>query len=233
MKTIGIIGGLSWFSTSVYYKTINQLTNQRLGGLHSARLLIHSMDFEEFNSLLQENKWDEIEKSITIIAEQLRNAGADCLVIATNTAHLVADKVRQNIDIPLLHIAEETAKEIISIQLNKVLLLGTKFTMENNFFKNKLLEFGIETIIPNDIDRAFINQSIFNELTKGNFNEETKKRYISIIDKVKTESVQGVIFGCTEIALLITQEDTDLQIFDTSFIHSKSAVDFSLSDKKK
>jgi len=233
MRIIGIIGGLSWFSTAVYYKIINQLTNQQLGGLHSARILMHSMDFEEFNLLLQKNNWEEIEKTITTIALQLRNAGADCIIIATNTAHLVADKVRQNIDIPLLHIAEETAKEIASQKLNKVLLLGTKFTMENNFFKDKLAKFGIEAIIPNDFDREFINQSIFNELTKGRFYEETKRRYLSIMEKVKFEGVRGVIFGCTEIALLIAKEDTDLQIFDTAFIHCKTAVDFSLQDISK
>jgi aspartate racemase len=226
MKTIGIIGGLSWFSTTVYYRTINQMTNQQLGGSHSAQLLLYSINFNDFNVLLQKDNWVEIEKMLTTIALQLQDSGADCIIIATNTAHLVADNVRQKIKIPLIHIAEETAKEIVRQKIGKVLLLGTKFTMENPFFKDRLLEFGIETVIPDILDRNYINSSIFNELTKGIFREETKNHYIAILEKC---GVEGVIFGCTEIALLITQNDTGLRVFDTTVIHSKAAVDFALS----
>ena len=229
MKTLGIIGGLSWYSTSVYYRTINQLTNQRLGGSHSARIILYSVDFNDIKVLQEKNDWDKIEKTLTDIAQRLQNAGADCILMATNTPHLVADIVRQKIKIPLIHIAEETAKEIVKQKINKVALLGTKFTMENSFFKDRLTKFGIESVIPDSSDRDFIHDSIFNELTKGIFKEETKKKYIDIIAKLKSEGAAGVIFGCTEIALLITQEDSNLLVFDTTAIHSKAAVDFALS----
>lgn len=229
MKTLGIIGGLSWFSTTVYYRTINQLTNQQLGGSHSARLLLYSVDFNDFKILQEQNDWDKIEQMLTDIALKLQNTGADCIVMATNTPHLVADTVRQKIKIPLLHIAEETAKEIVRQQINKVGLLGTKFTMENSFFKDRLTKFGIETIVPDNADRDFIHASIFNELTKGIFKDETKKKYIAIIDNLKTNGADGVIFGCTEIALLINQADSSVTVFDTTAIHSKAAVDFALS----
>ncbi|HEX9651423.1 MAG TPA: aspartate/glutamate racemase family protein [Cyclobacteriaceae bacterium] len=229
MKTLGIIGGLSWFSTTVYYKTINQLTNERLGGSHSARLLLYSVDFNDFKVLQEKNDWGKIEHMLTDIALRLQSAGADCIVMATNTPHLVADIVRQKIKIPLLHIAEETAKEIIRQKINKVGLLGTKFTMENAFFKDRLTKFGINTVIPDSSDRDFIHATIFNEFTKGIFKDETKKKYIDIIAKLKRDGAEGVIFGCTEIGLLITQDDSNITVFDTTAIHSKAAVDFALS----
>lgn len=229
MKTLGIIGGLSWFSTTVYYRTINQLTNQQLGGSHSARLLLYSVDFNDFKILQDNNDWGKIEQMFTEIALRLQNAGADCIVMATNTPHLVADIVRQKIKIPLLYIAEETAKEIVRQKINKVGLLGTKFTMEKDFFKDCLTKFGIETVIPDSSDREFIHTSIFNELTKGIFRDETKKKYIDIIAKQKRDGADGVIFGCTEIALLIKQDDSNIIVFDTTAIHSKAAVDFALS----
>ena len=228
MKTLGLIGGLSWFSTTVYYKTINQLINQRLGGSHSARLLLYSIDFDDFDALQKKGDWQQIEVMISDIAMRLENAGADCIVMCTNTPHLVADKVSQKIKIPLIHIAEETAKEIAAQEMTKAGLLGTKFTMENSFFKDRLLKYGIEPLIPDEADRDFIHASIFNELTKGIFKDETKQRFLAIIDKLHNAGAQGVIFGCTEIALLITQADCDVTIFDTTAIHSKAAVDFAL-----
>jgi aspartate racemase len=229
MKTLGIIGGLSWFSTAVYYNTINQLVNQQLGGSHSAQLLLYSVDFNDFKILQEKNDWDKIEQMFTDIALRLQNAGAECIIMATNTPHLIADLVQQKIKIPLLHIAEETAKEIVRQKVKKVGLLGTKFTMENSFFKDRLTKFNIETVIPDSSDRDFIHASIFNELTKGIFKDETKKKYIDIIAKLKREGAEGVIFGCTEIALLITQDDSNITVFDTTTIHSKAAVDFALS----
>src|ERR1039457_1610411 len=171
MKTLGLIGGLSWYSTSVYYKTINQLTNQRLGSSHSSKLILFSVDFEEFRLLQNVGDWNAVEKMLSDIAVQLENAGADCIVMCTNTPHLVADIIRQKIKIPLLHIAEETAKEIVRQKINKVGLLGTKFTMENSFFKDRLSQFGIDTIVPDDADKDYIHDSIFNELTRGLFKE--------------------------------------------------------------
>jgi aspartate racemase len=229
MKTLGIIGGLSWFSTTVYYKTINQLTNARIGGSHSAKLILYSVDFNDFKVLQEKNDWNRIEQMISNIALRLQNAGADCIVMATNTPHLVADIVRQKIKIPLLHIAEETAKEIVRQKINKVGLLGTKFTMENDFFKDRLREFGIDTFIPDSPDRDYIHGSIFNELTKGVFKDETKKKFIDIIAKLKRDGAEGVIFGCTEITLLITRDESSITVFDTTAIHSKAAVDFALS----
>jgi len=229
MKTLGLIGGLSWYSTSVYYKTINQLTNQRLGSSHSSKLILFSVDFEEFRLLQNVGNWGEVEKMLSGIAVQLENAGADCIVMCTNTPHLVADTIRQKIKIPLLHIAEETAKEIVRQEINKVGLLGTKFTMENSFFKDRLSQFGIETIVPDDFGKDYIHASIFNELTRGFFKEDTKNKYLEIIDRLKTDGAKGVVFGCTEFSILINPAECSIPIFDTTAIHSKAAVDFAIT----
>ena len=230
MKTLGLIGGLSWYSTSVYYKTINQLTNQRLGSSHSSKLILFSVDFEEFRLLQNVGDWNAVEKMLSDIAVQLENAGADCIVMCTNTPHLVADIIRQKIKIPLLHIAEETAKEIVRQKINKVGLLGTKFTMENSFFKDRLSQFGIDTIVPDDADKDYIHASIFNELTRGFFKDDTKSKYLEIIDKLKSDGAKGVVFGCTEFSILINPTDCSILIFDTTAIHSKAAADFALCE---
>jgi len=228
MKTLGLIGGLSWFSTAVYYKTINQLVHERLGGSHSARLLLYSVDFQDFTTLQAKDDWKAIEEMISGIAQQLERAGADCIVMCTNTPHLVADTVRQKIKIPLIHIAEETAGEIVRQTKKKVGLLGTRFTMEHTFFRDRLSQFGIESLIPESGDREFIHASIFNELTKGIFKEETKKRYFEIIGELRKGGAEGIVFGCTEISLLISPSDCDVTVFDTTAIHAKAAVDFAL-----
>lgn len=230
MKTLGLIGGLSWYSTIVYYRTINQLTNERLGSSHSAKLILFSIDFEEFRILQNKGDWNAVEKMLSDIAIQLENAGADCIVMCTNTPHLVADTVRQKIKIPLLHIAEETAKEIVSKKINKVGLLGTKFTMENSFFKDRLLQFGIESIVPDDPDKDYIHASIFDELTRGFFKDDTKNKYLDIIDKLKKGGAKGVVFGCTEFSILVNPADCSIPIFDTTAIHSKAAANFALSE---
>ena len=230
MKTLGLIGGLSWYSTIVYYRTINQLTNERLGSSHSAKLILFSIDFEEFRILQNKGDWNAVEKILSDIAIQLENAGADCIVMCTNTPHLVADTVRQKIKIPLLHIAEETAKEIVSKKINKIGLLGTKFTMENSFFKDRLLQFGIESIVPDDPDKDYIHASIFNELTRGFFKDDTKNKYLDIIDKLKEGGAKGVVFGCTEFSILINPADCSIPIFDTTAIHSRAAANFALSE---
>ena len=229
MKTLGLIGGLSWYSTAVYYRTINQLTNERLGSSHSAKLILFSVDFEEFRILQNKGDWNAVEKMLSDVAIQLENAGADCVVMCTNTPHLVADTIRQKIKIPLLHIAEETAKEIVSQKINKVGLLGTKFTMENSFFRDRLSQFGIESIVPDNADKDFIHASIFNELTRGSFKDDTKLKFLEIIDKLKNDGAKGVVFGCTEFSILINSSDCSIPIFDTTAIHSKAAVNFALS----
>jgi aspartate racemase len=230
MKTLGLIGGLSWYSTTVYYRTINQLTNERLGSSHSAKLILFSVDFEEFRILQNKGDWNAVEKMLSDVAMQLENAGADCIVMCTNTPHLVADTIRQKIKIPLLHIAEETAKEIVRQKINKVGLLGTKFTMENSFFKDRLSQFGIESIVPDDADKDYIHASIFNELTRGFFKDDTKIKYLEIIDKLKNDGAKGVVFGCTEFSILINSSDCSIPIFDTTAIHSKAAANFALSE---
>lgn len=229
MKTLGLIG-ITWISTAVYFKTINQLVTERLGGAHSAKILLYSMDFHEFKTLLEKNDWEQIEGILLGIARRLENAGADCIVMCSNTPHLVADMIRQKIQIPVLHIAEETAKAIVRQGASKVGLLGTKFTMEHSFFKERLSKFGSEALIPNSDDRDFIHASILNELTNGIFKEETKNKYLEIIEKLRGDGAQGVIFGCTEIPLLIDQSDCNITVFDTTAIHSEAAVDFALSN---
>lgn len=230
MKTLGLIGGLSWYSTTVYYRTINQLTNERLGSSHSAKLILFSVDFEEFRILQNKGDWNAVEKMLSDVAIQLENAGADCIVMCTNTPHLVADTIRQKIKIPLLHIAEETAKEIVSQKINKVGLLGTKFTMENSFFRDRLSQFGIESIVPDDADKDYIHASIFNELTRGFFKDDTKIKFLEIIDKLKNDGAKGVVFGCTEFSILINSSECSIPIFDTTEIHSKAAANFALSE---
>ena len=230
MKTLGLIGGLSWYSTIVYYRTINQLTNERLGNSHSAKLILFSIDFEEFRILQEKGDWNTVESMLSGIAMQLENTGADCIVMCTNTPHLVADIVRQKVKIPLLHIAEETAKEIAGKKIAKIGLLGTRFTMENSFFKDRLLQFGIDSIVPDQPDRDYIHATVFNELTRGYFKAETKNKYLDIINKLKKDGAEGVVFGCTEFSILINPADCSVPIFDTTAIHSRAAVNFALSE---
>ena len=230
MKTLGLIGGLSWYSTTVYYRIINQITNERLGSSHSAKLILFSVDFEEFRIMQDKGDWNSVEKMLSDVAIQLEKAGADCVVMCTNTPHLVADTVRHKIRIPLIHIAEETAKEIVSQKIYKVGLLGTKFTMENSYFRDRLAQFGIESIVPVDADKDYIHASIFNELTRGFFKTDTKIKYLEIIDKLKNDGAEGIVFGCTEISLLINSSECSIPIFDTTEIHSKAAANFALSE---
>ena len=230
MRTLGLIGGLSWLSTSVYYTTINRLVNKRLGNSHSAKLILYSVDFDEYKKFQSKNDWEQIETMLTGIAGRLENAGADCILLCSNTPHLVADAIREKIRIPFLHIAEETAKAIVKEGKSKVGLLGTKFTMENSFFKDCLSNYSLDTLIPSDEDRNFIHASISNELQKGVFKEETKEQYLKIIENLREKGAQGIILGCTEIPLLINQADCNLPVFDTTAIHSKAAVDFALFD---
>lgn len=230
MKTLGLIGGLSWHATSVYYTTLNQLTNQRLGNAHSSRLLLFSVDFEAFRLLQEQGDWNAVEKILSDIALQLQDAGAACIVMCANTVHLVADAVRQKLTIPLLHSAEETAREIVGQKLTKVALLGTKFTMESPFFRNRLEQAGLSVLVPDEADKDYIHESIFNELTKGIFNDDTRSRYIDIIDQLKRCGAAGVVFGSAELSMLLKPTDCSIPIFDTIAIHAKAAVDFALSD---
>lgn len=228
MKTLGLIGGTSWHSTVDYYRAINQMTSERLGGLNAAKLFMYSMNMEEFNKFVTAGDWDGVAGFLTAIAQKLESAGADAIVICANTPHLVADQIQRGIRIPIIHIAEETAKEVVRKKIGKVILLGTKFTMEHGFYKQILLNHGIHCIIPDAADREFIHNSIFNELGKGIFKAETKERYLEIIARLSTQNPRGVILGCTEIPLLIKQGDCTITIFDTTLIHARAAVDFAL-----
>ena len=229
MKTIGLIGGMSWLSTIDYYRIINQQVNQRLGGSHSAKIFLYSVDFEESKPSPDAEGWRKATDFLSSIANKLQTAGAECLLLCANTTHLVADGVQQNLKIPLLHIAEATASVIKKQAIKKIGLLGTKFTMEKDFFKSKLSQQQIETVIPDDQDRQFIHDSIFNELGKEIFKPETKKRYINIINDLVVQGAEGIILGCTEIPLLIKQEDSPVPVFDTTLIHATAAVDFALA----
>ncbi len=229
MKTIGLIGGLSWHSTIGYYSIINQIVNQRLGGSHSAKILLYSADLEEFKSSQEQGAWIRIEQMLSEITVKLQNAGSECLAFASNTPHVVADRIAQRLSIPLLHIAEETAKEIVKHDIVKVGLLGTRFTMGSSFFTDHLRKNGIETLVSNSDDRNFIHETIFGELTKGMVTHSTKIRYLKIIERLKVSGANGIILGCTELSLLINQTSIDLKLFDTTDIHARAIADFALS----
>lgn len=228
MKTLGLIGGTSWTTTMEYYKTINQQINQQLGGLNSAKLILHSLNFEEVKFPSDPNHWTAITTMLSDISKQLENAGAECIVLCANTPHMVASVIQQKIHVPLIHIAEETAKAIAKQKIKTIGLLGTKFTMEQPFFKEKLSAYGITTLIPEADEREFIHSSIFTELGKGIFTKATKARYLTIMETLSKKGAEGIVFGCTEIPLLIQQEDCNIQTFDTTLIHATAAVNFTL-----
>lgn len=229
MKIIGLIGGISWISTADYYRYINQGINAKLGGSNFANCIIYSFNYADIMKNNERGDWDATLAMVKAACDNLKNSGAEAILLCANTMHKIADDLRERIDIPIIHIAEVTAEAIRKQQLNKVALLGTKFTMELDFFKLKLQEKNIEALIPDAEERAFIHQSIHDELGKGIINPETKSRYQSIIQKLVDQGAQGVILGCTEIPLLIKQEDVTVPAFDTTLIHSEAAVAFALS----
>ncbi|WP_276501577.1 aspartate/glutamate racemase family protein [Terrimonas pollutisoli] len=229
MKKIGLIGGLSWLSTIDYYRMLNEMINEKMGGVSSAKIILYSVNFEEIKQLTEAGRWDEIERIMIGIAKNLQAAGADCLLLGANTMHKIADNIQQSIGIPLINIAEETAKEITQQQLHTVALLGTKYTMQFDFYKNKLAAQGITTIIPGEEDIEFINTAIYSEMGKGIFLPATKEKLLAIIGKLAEQGAQGVILGCTEIPILIKQSDCKVTLFDTTKIHSAAAIRFALS----
>jgi len=228
VKTLGLIGGMTWLSTVEYYRLINQEVNERAGGRQSARLILYSVNFAEFVPSIDELGWRDIAARLATIARSLEDAGAEGLLLCANTPHKVADDVRAAITIPLIHIAEVTARAIRAKRLRKVALLGTRFTMEESFFRDTLTAADIESIIPEKDDRDFIHESIFGELGKGIFTAATKARYLQIIDALAKRGAEGVILGCTEIPLIVKPEDVSIPVFDTTQIHATAAVDFAL-----
>lgn len=228
MKTIGLIGGMSWESTSLYYEIINKVVSEKLGGLHSAKIILYSVDFAEIEELQRKGQWSKSAEILADIAMKLERAGADFILISTNTMHKVADQVQEKINIPILHIAEATAKELKENKIDKVLLLGTKYTMTEDFYKGKLEAEGIDVVVPNEEDIEIVNEIIFSELCLGKINEKSREKYINIINSFKKKGVQGVILGCTEIGLLIKQKDLELPVFDTTIIHCQQAANYAI-----
>jgi aspartate racemase len=230
MKKIGLIGGISWVSTSDYYTLINKGINEKLGGLNFSECLIYSFNYADIKKNNDANDWDSTFNMLYKASESLKAGGAEAIVLCANTMHLIADKLQNALDIPVIHIAEETAKEILKKEIKKVGLLGTKFTMELDFFTDKLAAKEIETIIPiSQEDKDFIHYTIFEELGRGIVTDETKKRYLEIANNLIQNGAEGIILGCTEIPLVIKAEDLSVAIFDTTLIHAKAAVEFQLS----
>ena len=224
MKTIGLIGGMSWESTVTYYQVINETIKKQLGGLHSAKCILYSVDFDEIEKYQASGEWDKSADVLSEAAQALERAGADYIVICTNTMHKVAPEIGRRIHIPILHIADMTAAELQKQGVKKVGLLGTKYTMRQDFYKNILIEQGIEVVIPNDADVDVVNQIIYDELCLGKISEQSKDIYLDIIMKLAQDGAQGIILGCTEIGLLVRQSDTDIPLFDTTLIHAEQAA---------
>ncbi|MDE3253430.1 MAG: aspartate/glutamate racemase family protein [Bacteroidota bacterium] len=229
MKTIGLIGGITWLSTVEYYQLINQLVNQRAGGVSSAKLIVFSVDFSQIKTLTEAGDWESIAGIMGDAAEKLQTAGADCLLIGANTMHKIADSIQQRVRIPVIHIASVTADAIVEKGLRKVALLGTKYVMQMDFYTRKLAEKGIATLIPDEASVSYINQAIYTEFGKGIFLPETKKRFLEIIDSLIDAGAEGVIFGCTEIPILLKQEDCSLPVFDTTELHARAAVNYAMT----
>jgi len=229
MKTIGLIGGMSWESTAEYYRIINEAVKENLGRLHSAKIVMYSVDFEEVEQLQHQGRWDKATNLMIDAAKRVERGGADFVLICTNTMHKMADDVAANISIPLLHIADATAEKITSLDLKKIGLLGTKFTMEQDFYKGRLKErFDIDVVIPNESNREIVHNVIYKELCLGEIKDLSRERIKTIINGLSDNGAQGIILGCTELPLLIKQEDCPVPLFDTTVIHAKAAVDYAL-----
>ncbi len=228
MKTIGLVGGTSWVSSLDYYRLFNELTQQQLGGNEAAKIVLYSVNYGEIVSLTQAGDWEAIAALISEAARKVEKAGADCLLLGANTMHHIAGEVQASVRIPLLHIADVVGRAIREKQLQKVALLGTKYTMLFDFYKKKLAEQGIETIIPDEEGILMVNSAIYQELGKGVFLPETKEKFLQLINKLAEQGAGGVILGCTEIPMLIRQEDTPVPVFDTTRLHAAAAVAFAL-----
>ena len=231
MKTIGLLGGMSWESTLDYYRMINRGVKTALGGLHSAQIVLHSVDFDPIEKLQHKGDWQGTADILCKAALGVQAAGADFLLICTNTMHKVAPQVESAISIPLLHIADATGGALIKAGLKKVGLLGTAFTMEQDFYKGRLVEkFGLEVLTPSEDDRQVVHDVIYKELCLGNIKQNSKLKYLRIIDKLARQGAEGVILGCTEIGMLVKQSDLDLKVFDTTAIHAARAVEYAIQD---
>ncbi|MDI6453195.1 aspartate/glutamate racemase family protein [Peloplasma aerotolerans] len=230
MKTIGLLGGMSWESTLEYYRLINLEVKRQLGGSHSAKILMYSFDYHELEILLEQNKWDEITQQLVNHGKKLKESGAEILLICANTMHIVADEVEKQVGIPLIHIAKATLNQVKYLDLTNVLLVGTIYTMKSTLYPNIFSHQDVSVIVPDIRDQAMIHRTIYHELILGIFSNESKVKFIEVINKAKLKGIQGVILGCTEIPMLIRQQDLDIPLFNTMEIQVKAAVDFSLND---
>ncbi len=229
MKTIGLIGGMSWESTIPYYSIINEEVRKVIGGLHSAKILLYSVDFDEIERCQSSGNWEKSGDILGDAAVRLEKAGADCIVICANTMHKVVPQIQSMISIPIIHIAETTADVLEEQNVKRVGLLGTKYTMTQDFYKERLINRGLEVLIPNEEDMATVNKVIFEELCVGIIREGSRKQFSEIIDKLKNAGAEAVILGCTEIGLLVHAEDAVIPLIDTTKIHAKRAAQFALS----
>lgn len=237
MKTIGVIGGVSWVSSIEYYRLLNEMVNEELGGLHSAKVLMYSVDFgdvSEEERLAEMGDWTALKETMVDAAQRLERGGADFIIIASNTFNSLADDIQENTQIPVLHIADATGEKVTESGIKNVALLGTKYTMEQDFYRDRLEEkYGLNVIIPNETERDYINSVIFDELCAGKFYNESREGFVQIINHlVDEEGAKGVILGCTEIPLLVKQEDVAVPVFDTTYIHNEAAVKYALSQNE-
>lgn len=229
MKTIGVLGGMSWQSSKFYYEYLNSLVSEQLGGNHSAKVLMSSVNFSEVERFFSLDDWEGLGEMMAEEAKKLEQIGADCLILATNTVHLVSDAIRQAINIPFLHLTEVVGQSIKDQGLSKVALLGTQFTMEKGFYVDILrTKYNIKTILPNTEERHYLQQLIFNELVKGKFTQNARDNCLTIIQRLRNEGAQGVILGCTEFPILMPEGTIDIPSFDTTLLHAKAAIDFAL-----
>ncbi len=229
MKTIGLIGGMSWESSIEYYRIINQKVREKLGGTHSAKCVMVSVDFAEIEILQHEGRWQEATQMLIDAAIHLEAAGADFIVLCTNTMHKMAEEIQKNTSIPFLHIADATAQKVSSSGISTIGLLGTRFTMEEDFYKGRLLRnFNLNVVVPDENDRKMIHHVIYDELVKGVIRPESKREFLKVIEKLILEGAHGVILGCTEIGLLVKEGDCRVPVFDTTRIHAEAAVAFAL-----
>ena len=229
MQTRGLMGGFSWVSTVDYYKFINQDFNEKLGGLEFPHCVIYSFNYADIKKYNNTDNWEMTFQLVLKACNDLKKCGVTGIILCANTMHRIADRLEKETGLPVIHIATATATEIGKKRLKKVGLLGTKFTMELDFFKSKLIDKGIEVVIPNEDDREFLHHTIYDELGKGIFAEQTKQRYLKIISDLMNEGAEGIVLGCTELPLMIKQLDVNVPIFDTTLLHSKAAVEFSLT----
>lgn len=234
MKTIGMLGGMSWESTASYYEAINEQVKNQLGGLHSAKICLYSVNFSEIETLQHQGRWEETAEILSNAAKNVERAGADFMIICTNTMHKVAQEISSKITIPILHIADATAEQLQTDNIKRVGLLGTRFTMEQDFYKERLInQFGIDVIVPDESEQQIIHDIIYKELCLGEINVTSREKYLTVINNLSNSGAEAVILGCTEIALLVGQDHTDVPLYDTTKIHAQHAVNLALENSNE